>query len=352
MTGFQSHVSKESERLSRTLTLKRFVKWVMVHLELFTTEKREDLRTEAIKLAELHHPNFGAFYGVVLSGPGGSVATKDKKKLCFNLMSQPMEVEIAKKAGAEDYTSSNMRHSVEHIEIESDSDRQFILHESAHGSSSPYKMTLSNDVLPVLRLYTGMYTWRGGGYLFSMHEILHNMVKCGYENVEKHTKGQGKKALVDVVALVVLLIYGRRNLQISNFYIRVSLQAIGDATESSSRRSKRSVQHNRPGSQILHTPMHVLVLLSPEMVPASMTLTVKIGATQPRVPVPAEGSARNVRRRVVTDMPLSNSAHGVASTREGSTFVHTEGQGESLLLKSYNFEFTKSVFALAVSIWI
>ena len=68
--------------------------------------------------------------------------------------------------------------------------------------------------------------------------------------------------------------------------------------------------------------------------------------------MPAEGSACNVRRRVVTDMSLSNSAHGVASTREGSTFVHTKGQGESLLLKSYNFEFTKSVFTPAVSIWI
>ncbi|GJT78931.1 serine/threonine-protein kinase MST20-like protein, partial [Tanacetum coccineum] len=33
-----------------------------------------DLCTEAIKLAYLHHPNFVAFYGVVLDGLGGSVA--------------------------------------------------------------------------------------------------------------------------------------------------------------------------------------------------------------------------------------------------------------------------------------
>ncbi|GJW88084.1 putative PB1 domain, protein kinase-like domain protein [Tanacetum coccineum] len=33
-----------------------------------------NLCTEAIKLAYLHHPNFVAFYGVVLDGLGGSVA--------------------------------------------------------------------------------------------------------------------------------------------------------------------------------------------------------------------------------------------------------------------------------------
>ncbi|KAM0007164.1 putative protein kinase TKL-Pl-6 family [Helianthus debilis subsp. tardiflorus] len=36
---------------------------------------REDFWNEAIKLADLHHPNVVAFYGVVLDGPGGSVAT-------------------------------------------------------------------------------------------------------------------------------------------------------------------------------------------------------------------------------------------------------------------------------------
>ncbi|KAK9697937.1 hypothetical protein RND81_08G071000 [Saponaria officinalis] len=36
---------------------------------------RVDFWNEAIKLADLHHPNVVAFYGVVLDGPGGSVAT-------------------------------------------------------------------------------------------------------------------------------------------------------------------------------------------------------------------------------------------------------------------------------------
>lgn len=36
---------------------------------------RYDFWNEAIKLADLHHPNVVAFYGVVLDGPGGSVAT-------------------------------------------------------------------------------------------------------------------------------------------------------------------------------------------------------------------------------------------------------------------------------------
>ncbi|GKD22848.1 reverse transcriptase domain-containing protein, partial [Tanacetum coccineum] len=85
--------------------------WVMVHLELFTTESGEEidvaikrinehvlqgklqnkntwrnLCTEAIKLAYLYHLNFVAFYGVVLDGLGGSVAMetdireKNKKK--------------------------------------------------------------------------------------------------------------------------------------------------------------------------------------------------------------------------------------------------------------------------------
>lgn len=37
--------------------------------------QRDDFWNEAIKLADLHHPNVLAFYGVVLDGPGGSVAT-------------------------------------------------------------------------------------------------------------------------------------------------------------------------------------------------------------------------------------------------------------------------------------
>ncbi|RLN11201.1 Phox/Bem1p [Panicum miliaceum] len=36
---------------------------------------RTDFWNEAGKLASLHHPNVVAFYGVVLDGPGGSVAT-------------------------------------------------------------------------------------------------------------------------------------------------------------------------------------------------------------------------------------------------------------------------------------
>lgn len=35
----------------------------------------DDFWNEAIKLADLHHPNVVAFYGVVLDGSGGSVAT-------------------------------------------------------------------------------------------------------------------------------------------------------------------------------------------------------------------------------------------------------------------------------------
>lgn len=38
-------------------------------------KQRSDFWNEAIKLADLHHPNVVAFYGVVLDGPGGSVAT-------------------------------------------------------------------------------------------------------------------------------------------------------------------------------------------------------------------------------------------------------------------------------------
>ncbi|KAI4377304.1 hypothetical protein MLD38_014956 [Melastoma candidum] len=36
---------------------------------------RSDFWNEAIKLADLHHPNVLAFYGIVLDGPGGSIAT-------------------------------------------------------------------------------------------------------------------------------------------------------------------------------------------------------------------------------------------------------------------------------------
>jgi serine/threonine protein kinase len=39
------------------------------------SNQRHDFWNEAIKLADLHHPNVVAFYGVVDDGLGGSVAT-------------------------------------------------------------------------------------------------------------------------------------------------------------------------------------------------------------------------------------------------------------------------------------
>ena len=39
------------------------------------SNQKDDFWNEAIKLADLHHPNVVAFYGVVLDGLGGSVAT-------------------------------------------------------------------------------------------------------------------------------------------------------------------------------------------------------------------------------------------------------------------------------------
>nr|GEV02390.1 NAC domain-containing protein 89-like [Tanacetum cinerariifolium] len=44
-----------------------------------------------------------------------------------------------KSSCSKDSISSYLSHSVEQTESESDSDRQLILHESTHGSSSPYK---------------------------------------------------------------------------------------------------------------------------------------------------------------------------------------------------------------------
>jgi serine/threonine protein kinase len=37
--------------------------------------QRSDFWNEASKLADLHHPNVVAFYGLVLDGPGESIAT-------------------------------------------------------------------------------------------------------------------------------------------------------------------------------------------------------------------------------------------------------------------------------------
>ena len=42
---------------------------------VYAFDQRDDFWNEAINLADLHHPNVVAFYGVVLDGPGGSVAT-------------------------------------------------------------------------------------------------------------------------------------------------------------------------------------------------------------------------------------------------------------------------------------
>lgn len=51
--------------------------WFMILLaeSLYSFHQIDDFWNEAIKLADLHHPNVVAFYGVVLDGPGGSVAT-------------------------------------------------------------------------------------------------------------------------------------------------------------------------------------------------------------------------------------------------------------------------------------
>ncbi|KAK1324218.1 hypothetical protein QJS10_CPA02g01210 [Acorus calamus] len=46
-----------------------------VGYSLYVYHQRADFWNEACKLADLHHPNVVAFYGVVLDGPGGSVAT-------------------------------------------------------------------------------------------------------------------------------------------------------------------------------------------------------------------------------------------------------------------------------------
>jgi serine/threonine protein kinase len=45
---------------------------ILIGLEYF---QRSDFWNEASNLADLHHPNVVAFYGVVLDGPGGSIAT-------------------------------------------------------------------------------------------------------------------------------------------------------------------------------------------------------------------------------------------------------------------------------------
>lgn len=48
---------------------------ILLAKSLYAFNQIDDFWNEAIKLADLHHPNVVAFYGVVLDGPGGSVAT-------------------------------------------------------------------------------------------------------------------------------------------------------------------------------------------------------------------------------------------------------------------------------------
>lgn len=48
---------------------------ILLAESLYSFHQIDDFWNEAIKLADLHHPNVVAFYGVVLDGPGGSVAT-------------------------------------------------------------------------------------------------------------------------------------------------------------------------------------------------------------------------------------------------------------------------------------
>ena len=56
---------------SRSLLLVLLV-CILIALKYF---QRYDFWNEASNLADLHHPNVVAFYGVVLDGPGGSIAT-------------------------------------------------------------------------------------------------------------------------------------------------------------------------------------------------------------------------------------------------------------------------------------
>ena len=48
---------------------------LLISYFVVSIKQREDFWNEAIKLADLHHPNVVAFYGVVIDGPGDNVAT-------------------------------------------------------------------------------------------------------------------------------------------------------------------------------------------------------------------------------------------------------------------------------------
>lgn len=66
----------EQDKMVCLFSLSGFFSLVM-HVILIGPEslQRNDFWNEASKLADLHHPNVVAFYGVVLDGPGGSIAT-------------------------------------------------------------------------------------------------------------------------------------------------------------------------------------------------------------------------------------------------------------------------------------
>lgn len=42
---------------------------------VYSYTQKTNFWNEACKLVNLHHPNVVAFYGIVLDGPGGSIAT-------------------------------------------------------------------------------------------------------------------------------------------------------------------------------------------------------------------------------------------------------------------------------------
>ena len=65
----------EEQRMVRVKLMAAFFQ-SSVHLVLTLSYlQKTDFWNEACKLSSLHHPNVVAFYGVVLDGPGGSVAT-------------------------------------------------------------------------------------------------------------------------------------------------------------------------------------------------------------------------------------------------------------------------------------
>jgi serine/threonine protein kinase len=72
---FAGKASEEQQMVCVEFTAASFQ--LSIHLVLTSSSclQRTDFWNEACKLASLHHPNVVAFYGVVLDGPDGSVAT-------------------------------------------------------------------------------------------------------------------------------------------------------------------------------------------------------------------------------------------------------------------------------------